>query len=104
MGKTLIGRHNIEQYICKREKKIYLDKTMLLSPGGKDYLHEKGVAIVYGAPPAAGSQSSPKTESFGKPDLGDTIQEILKRDYALTDAAQIEAITAKVLAKLADEQ
>ncbi len=104
MGKQLIGRDNVEQFICHDERKLYVNKTMILSPGGKDYLHEQGVTIVYGERPMTGSKPAQKTGSAGAPDLNLTVQEILKRDYAITDILQVSAITKKVLAKLDNDQ
>lgn len=96
MAKQLVGRDNIEQFICHAERKLYVDQTMILSPGGKDYLREKGIALVYGAQPlvAVAPAAAPVT------DLSRTIGLILKRDYAITDHAQVAEITRQVLAKL----
>lgn len=104
MAKQLVGRDNVEQYICHEERKLYVDKTMILSPGGKDYLYEQGIAIIYGEKPETGSKPSQKAECSGKSELNRTVQEILKRDYAITDREQVAAITEKVLAKLDREQ
>jgi len=107
MAKLLVGRDNIEQFICHKERKLYVDQTMILSPGGKDYLREHGMTLVYGsrpvtaAKPATTTAATPKaTVAPAKNDLQGTILMILKRDYAISDGAQAAEIVQKVLAKL----
>ncbi|MEA1967679.1 MAG: hypothetical protein U9N77_05625 [Thermodesulfobacteriota bacterium] len=48
MKKIFVGCDKVEEYICQDEKKIYLDGTLLLSSGARDYLREKGIALIYG--------------------------------------------------------
>ena len=103
MAKQLVRRDNIEEFICQAERKLYLDQNMILTPGAKDYLHEKGICLVYGARPTSPLKNTgPATASAPglKTDLNATILKILKQDYAISDDAQAREILRKVLAKL----
>ena len=105
MAKQLIGRDNVEQYICHAEKKIYIDPLLfILSPGGKDHLREKGIAIVYGAQPNKAPNSvlqDAGADSQGE--LKTKIAQILEREYSITESSQIEVVIQKVLEKLSSQ-
>ena len=104
MGKQLVGRDNVEQYICHEEKIISVDQAMILSPGAKDYLREKGISVVYGGQKQNASKLAQKAGEVPESDLSSTIQKILQRDYAITDSAQVAAVTKQVLARLSAGQ
>ncbi len=61
MGKILVGCDRVEQHICKDENTIYLNRSMILTCGAKDYLRNKGVAIVYGEQPETPAPEIPAT-------------------------------------------
>jgi hypothetical protein len=103
MAKQLVRRDNIEEFICQAERKLYLDRNMILTPGAKDYLHEKGICLVYGARPAGAAKNTGPVAAATpglKTDLIATIRKILQQDYAISDEAQAGEILQKVLAKL----
>lgn len=104
MGKKLVGRDNVEQYICQEGKIISVDQTMILSPGAKDYLREKGISVVYGGQRKTATKLARKAGEVSDSDLNSTIQKILQRDYAITDSAQVAAVTKQVLARLSTGQ
>ena len=104
MGKQLVGRDNIEQFICHEEKKLYVGQTLILTPGAKDYLQEKSIAVVYGEQPEAKEIPAPKTEATSKSDLNSQIQQLLKSDFSITDRDLITEVTKKVLEKLENTQ
>ena len=60
MKKIFVGRDKVEDYICRDEKKIYLEGTLLLSSSAKDYLREQGVAVIYGKTPEIDEDSLDK--------------------------------------------
>lgn len=103
MGKQLVGRDNVEQYICHEEKKLYVDQTMILSPMGKDYLRENGITIVYGGRAEACSKLDRAPASARDREIEQAIIKILKRDYGIEDVSQTAEIIKKVLAKLAGQ-
>jgi hypothetical protein len=65
MQKTLIKLDNIDGAICRLDNRIYVDSTMVLSPGAKDELNKRGVTIIYGSCP---SQASCPEHGHGKSD------------------------------------
>jgi len=100
MAKQLVGRDNVEQFICHEEKKLYVGKTLILTPGAKDYLQEKSIAVVYGEAQAGVPKSSPKKEVSSGSDLHNSIQQLLKNDFSITDSALVTEVTYKVIEKL----
>ncbi|WP_129599623.1 hypothetical protein [Anaerophilus nitritogenes] len=89
MGKILVTKNNINQYIC--ENKIYLDKEMILSPGAKDILRDKNIMIVY----------EQKDEIL---DMKNSICRILLEDYNIEDDKTRDKILQKVLNKINNEK
>ncbi len=51
MKKQLVEAGNVEAYICKDTGTLYADGTLVLTPGAKDELSRRGVAVVYGPRP-----------------------------------------------------
>lgn len=100
MGKQLVGRDNVEQFISHEEKKLYVGQTLILTPGAKDYLQEKSIAVVYGEKPETKAKPVPKTEAISGSDLNSRIQQLLKSDFSITDSALITEVTRKVMEKL----
>ncbi|MCP4115696.1 MAG: hypothetical protein GY737_09875 [Desulfobacteraceae bacterium] len=91
MKKTLIGSSRIDEFIKEGEKTLYMDKTMILTPGAKDILRDRGVVIEYGPRPVAETETEetapvsctkeveePKDESIES--LMDTFTALLKND------------------------
>ena len=100
MGKQLVRRDNVEQFICHEEKKLYVGGTLILTPGAKDYLQEKSIAVVYGEQPAVTAKPVAKIEAASGVDLNSRIQQLLKSDFSITDSRLIAEVTRKVLEKL----
>jgi hypothetical protein len=107
MAKQLVERGNIEQFINQGETTFYVDQTLLLTPGAKDYLREKGITLVYGerpatvAQPAAAPAAVEKPRSVAaEPELRVRIGEMLKNDFAIRDRRHIEDVTRKVMDRL----
>jgi ethanolamine utilization cobalamin adenosyltransferase len=100
MAKQLVGRDNVEQFICHEEKKLYVGKTLILTPGAKDYLQEKSISVVYGEAPEAAEKSTPKSAVSSANDLHSTIQQLLKNDFSITDSALVTEVTGKVMERL----
>ena len=100
MGKQLVGRDNVEQFICHEEKKLYVGQTLILTPGAKDYLQEKSIAVVYGEQPAVAAKPIPNSAASSGSDLNGRIQQLLKREFSITDSSLITEVTQKVMDKL----
>ena len=50
MGKTLVSENRLDHFICPETNAIYME-GLLLTPGAKDALRNRGVEIVYGKKP-----------------------------------------------------
>ncbi|NOQ41910.1 MAG: hypothetical protein GQ563_05355 [Desulfuromusa sp.] len=100
MGKQLVRRDNVEQFICHEEKKLYVGQTLILTPGAKDYLQEKSIAVVYGEQPAVAEKPIQNSAVSSGSDLNSRIQQLLKSDFSITDSALITEVTRKVMEKL----
>ena len=106
MAKQLVERGNITQFINPGETTFYVDQTLLLTPGAKDYLREKGIALVYGDRPVTAVQpaTAPPVErsqvASQNPELCERIGEMLRRDFAVRDRKQVEDVTRKVMDRL----
>ena len=104
MGKQLVRRDNVEQFICHEEKKLYVGQALILTPGAKDYLQEKSIAVVYGEQPATVANLAPKTAVTSGADLNSRIEQLLKSDFSITDSKLIIEVTKKVMEKLENRQ
>lgn len=107
MAKQLVERGNVAQFLKTGETTFYVDQTILLTPGAKDYLREKGITLVYGERPAAVSQSTEVSAAAEKhqplpqePELRVRIGEMLKNDFAIRDRRHIDDVTRKVMDRL----
>ena len=107
MAKQLVERGNIAQFINPGETTFYVDQTLLLTPGAKDYLRENGIALVYGERPVAAAQpvavSTPvekQQPAVPESDLRGRIGEMLKNDFAIRDRKHIDDVTRKVMDRL----
>ena len=107
MAKQLVERGNITQFINPGETTFYVDQTLLLTPGAKDYLREKGIALVYGERPGVAAQPAGDSTSVEKQqpampesDLRLRIGEMLKNDFAIRDRKHIDDVTRKVMDRL----
>lgn len=69
MAKHLIGAHNVDAHIEAESKTIVITKDMILSPGAKDLLRNRGIAIRYGVQPetpSAAARMAPLKVASGK--------------------------------------
>ena len=120
MGKKLVEVSNLDSVIC--DGKVYADGSIILTPGAKDALSKRGIAIVYGSRPAgceagadahaaccpagctcpacaalAACQGATSVES-----LVVAVTEILKNQYHITDAEQLKTVSCQVLKTIRD--
>ncbi len=119
MKKILIGSSRVDEFIKGDEKTLYMDSTMLLTPGAKDILRNRGVAIVYGSRPVAeetapvscptevhGTQEvqetpeNPENQEGSMASLVETIVGLLRKDFGVNDPETIREISLKVLNKI----
>jgi hypothetical protein len=110
MGKTLIRCNCIEQHICQENNAIYMNNTMILTSEAKDYLRNKGIAIVYGKKPAAPvvtpaqptetAAPAPALERGEVEKIMETVITILRDEYQITDTNTLGDLSLKILTKL----
>lgn len=108
--KKLITIRNINDYLAEGEKEFYVDKTMIISPGAKDFLRNKGIVIVYGNKEENCSKEINECKEVSNLDVNEerekqlkivkTISNLLVQEFNVTDAQAIEEITSKVLSKI----
>ena len=115
MKKELISRDNLDSFINKDDGKLYLGSGRLLTPGAKDELARRNVAIVYGEPPASehtqqdGCGCGCGTATFyvgpeqgtvqpkSLEQLARTVAAMLSREYGVTDPEQLKSLTVEAL-------
>lgn len=97
MGKILLTKKNIEEYVSQDKNKVYLNRNMILTPGAKDYIRNKGMCIVFeeksGSP--KGLQYTSQLEMMEM-----KISKILKENYDITDNKKIDDICSIVLNRI----
>jgi len=110
MGKKLIGIENLDAAICQASGKLYVDRTIILTPGAKDELARRRIPIVYESwPEAAGCAcaSAPPPRPAAGPaacsaapgveQLRHAVAGILKGHYGVSDPEQLEAMSRQVI-------
>jgi len=110
MKKTLIGSSRVDEFVKEGEKTLYMDSTMILTPGAKDILRNRGVVIAYGPRPAA-EETAPVSETKEVREtreipaesmdcLVETIVGLLRNDFGVNDPEALREISLKVLNKI----
>ncbi|SET49487.1 hypothetical protein SAMN05660297_02572 [Natronincola peptidivorans] len=86
MGKKLITINMVEQMFNDGIEKLYINDKVIVSPGARDYAHEKGIKVIYG-----------KEKIEESDDLIARITEILENSYEITEEDIIKKITCSVV-------
>lgn len=89
MAKKLVSEKGVEALVIGEN--FYMDGTVILTPGAKDVLRDKGVTIVYGQKP-----ETCEPETCDKDKLEVTVAALLKNDYGVTEEAQVKAFSSLV--------
>ena len=116
MKKELISTDNLDSFICKEDGKLYVGPGRLLTPGAKDELARRHVAIVYGeqplpaiAPQQEGCRCGCGSTTFYvgpeegalKPksleQLARTVAAMLSKEYGVSDPEQLRELTVEAL-------
>lgn len=103
MKKKLVSVENIKDFLDAGTNEIYVDNTMILTSGAKDYLRDKKVKLVYTNKAAAEvgpDQKSNVSQPENLKSVVTKIVSILRKDLQINDANKIERITQKVLSDL----
>ena len=94
MAKKLVGEKGVEALVI--DGNFYMDGTVILTPGAKDVLRDKKVPIVYGEKPEASAPAACAPAACEKDQLEAAVAAILKKEYGITDQAQVKALCAVV--------
>ncbi len=110
--KQLITVQTLDACISS-DGKCYIGPNQILSPGAKDELGRRRVAIVYGPKPDAssacccqsssgsGSTSCCKKGSICDPDeLAIAVAALLKKECGISDPAELRALTMEALLRI----
>ena len=108
MQKTLVRADNLDEFLCRAEARIFVDNsTMILTPGAKDELSKRKIAIVYGPCPNAASctlHESPASSlgsclanNPGMESLLVGLAATLKKDYGISDPEQLKDYSLQAL-------
>lgn len=98
MKKKLVEAGGVDPYICPDSGKFYADETMILTPGAKDELGKRGVAIVHGPmpePAKACAAQEPCAQSAN--DLLVAVAAMVKDEFGVEDPEQLKAITCQAV-------
>lgn len=83
----MVTLKNVNTWMDSKTQTFALGKEMILSPNAKDYLRNKGYAIVFGEKPLAS-------------DLEIQIKRILKEDYDIKGEEQLASLTDEILRRV----
>lgn len=130
MKKTLVEVANLDAHICADTKSLYMDGSIILTPGAKDELSKRNIAVVYGSKPAAclpgctcpaclaasvekstacpegctcPACASAAAECTDDMDLLIAVAATLKNEYGITDLEELKKATCQVVAALKDK-
>lgn len=87
IGKKLITKKNVSEFICQESKDVYLAPDMILTSEAMDILRNKGIAIHY----------STKTQEII--DVRSEIEKVLKNEFGIIETSHLQQITDVVLKK-----
>lgn len=103
MGKKRVGVDNLESFMGKDSGAFYMDGSVILTPGAKDELSRRGIAIIYGPrpesddhAPAACGEGDCGAES-GAERLALAVAGILQERYGITDPEQLRKLSCHVV-------
>ncbi|MBW4828068.1 MAG: hypothetical protein KZY61_02215 [Clostridiaceae bacterium] len=91
MGKVLVTKKNLDKFVKEDSKSFLVDDTIILSPGVKDILDERGVKLIY---------KNNIDRNVEKEDILKRVSRILKEDFNIKNEEKINKITTKVLEKI----
>lgn len=105
MKKELVTVRNIDDFLCRREKKIYVDvKSIILTAGAKDELGKRGIVIINGPCPEAPTCRAHESLAPGNTDqMQDTdferlfygVAATLQSEYGINDLELLKSVSLK---------
>ncbi len=111
MKKTLVGVHNLDDFICKECGAFYQDGSMILTAGAKDELNRRGIRIQYGGAPAGSccaGGAAPAVDAAGiagaasLEDLFVELAVMIREQCGISDPEQLRDASLKALQTIKD--
>ena len=105
MKKTLICVDNLDEFICADSHSLHMDATRLLTPGAKDELSRRGIAIVYGPVDQAACTNELGKALASCPDMEHLVYGLagmLKKECGITDPEELRTSSLKALQIIKD--
>ena len=109
IAKKLITKNNFQEFISELDDKIYITKDMMLTPGAKDILRNKGIIICFGER-SDNKKSDIKSKedcdeisisnNVHNSDIINVITKILTNEYGITDTSILKSTIDNVLANI----
>lgn len=124
MKKKLVEVNTLKSYVCEANSRIYVDKTMILTPGARDELSKRKIEIIRDTVPeftSCGAAScparlcvdnvnvldaTPDTKSTKSSDDADMerlfygVAAMVKEEFGIEDHQQLKDISCKIVTAL----
>lgn len=100
MKRTLVAKGEIDAYICRKTNTFYADETMILTPGAKDELSRRGIAVVRGERPEPVPARTAGTAGCGDEGLREllvAVAALVKNEFGVEDPETIRAISCQAV-------
>ncbi|WDV45088.1 hypothetical protein PV797_16400 [Clostridiaceae bacterium M8S5] len=99
MGKLLVTKNNLSQFMEQGDSEFYVEQKMILSPSAKDMLRNKNITIVYGQKKQKQKQEQ-EQENDESSQIVTLIAKVLVEDFKIYDQNKINCITKRVLERI----
>lgn len=108
MQKQLVTIDNLDDFICKSSKTCYMDGTKILTPGARDELSKRGIAIEYGCgckhqgiscAAASGTAAATCAEPYAD-EMLIAVAATLQKEYGINDPAQLKSLSLEIVKTL----
>lgn len=110
IGKQLITKKNFQEFISSVDKKIYITKEMILTPGAKDEIRNLGIVICFDVKPekiisqidnvVATKADKVDEKSIDESKIANEIVMLLTSQYHITDVDMIGKVVAQILKRI----
>ncbi len=101
MAKILVQAGNIDEFICRETGKFYLNGSVILTPGARDALCKRKIAVVNGSPPACGAGVCGADDpDFERLFYG--VAAMLQSEYGIKDPETLKAISLRAVEIIKD--
>ncbi len=113
MKKTLVEVKTLDKYICPHNQAIYLDGSIILTPGARDELNKRGIAIVRGSVTVHDSvtksgavqcsvdcvcEACIELAATGSTEkLFYSVAAVLKQDFNVTETKQLQEMSCRIV-------